>query len=97
MIQVIEEDTNSPIKKLGSTHCNSSSSYITRVFKNQNSIVLEQGLDREIAEASSTYSFFMTNITNLIGEYAQEDYTDNHMKNSRNICYVDAGTSHQIV
>ena len=50
------------------------------IFADQKSVVLEQGLDREIAEASSIYSFFTTNITNLIGRYASEDYTDNHMK-----------------
>ena len=50
------------------------------IFDHQKSVVLEQGLDREIAEASSIYSFFTKNITNLIGRYASEDYTDNHMK-----------------
>ena len=77
----MEEDQNSPIKKL-EKEIVLAPPKLPAIFADKKSVVLEQGLDREIAEASSIYSFFTTNITNLIGRYASEDYTDNHKKKS---------------
>ena len=41
--------------------------------------ILRQNIDREIATIKETYRLFVQDITNVLGRYASEDYTDNHI------------------